>query len=156
MTDNDNNVIETIEELQYPMVHHVNTKAVAKEERPQCRTVETSTWFAPAMLGSRVARLEDHTNTRKGPAASENPKYKTQNLTTQECIRAWWRVTRKMSIVLDVFPLRELRDARDRGTTIQSNLRTPAGRTEEHLGLGIQTAGSHERGFTTARLWGKW
>ena len=40
-------------------------------------------------------------------------------------------------------PIQELCDARDRGATIQINLRTPAGRTEEPFGPGIQTAGSH-------------
>lgn len=43
------------------------------------------------MLGSRDARLVDQTNTRKGPVASENPKFKTQNLTTEERTRTWLR-----------------------------------------------------------------
>ena len=87
------------------MVHHVSANGVsAQEGTPAVHNRRDKYLVRPAMLGSRAACLVDQTNMRNGPGtASDIHKFKTRTLATPVLLRAWWRVTRKLVMVLDVF-----------------------------------------------------
>ena len=141
MTDNDNNVIGPGDEFQYPMVYHVNSKAVSAQKGTHIDAllvdlVRTYNAGIPCSPIGRPDQYEERTGCQR--------EFQVQD-TKLDYPRAHSRLVasgKETTHSPRLISLQELCDAHDRGTTIQSNLRTPAGRPKKLLEPGRSKYGA--------------